>query len=125
MGGSVAARAGERDGSSCRRRGFVLSRAPARRPRRLEALEGLRGGGHLQAEARHEDEVSMGAEGDQPVAIEGAQSGDTIRIEACIREGGLRIGEVALAEDVVGLEAIEAAIERIAGGGWERVVEAH
>ena len=67
----------------------------------------------------------MGAEGDQPVAIEGTESGDTIRVKPRFREGGLGIGEVALAEDVVGLEAIEAAVERIAGGGRERVVEAH
>lgn len=67
----------------------------------------------------------MGAEGDQPIAIEGTEGGDTIRVEPRFREGGLRIGEVALAEGVVGLEAIEAAVERIAGGGWERVVEAH
>src|SRR6185436_6634971 len=125
MGGSVAARAGERDGSLCRRRGFALSRAPPRRPRRLEALEGLRSAGHLQAESRHEDEVGVGAEGDQPVAIEGTEGGDAIGVEARFRERGLGIGKVALAEGVVRLEAIEAAIERIAGGGWECVVEAH
>jgi len=92
---------------------------------RLEALEGLRGRGHLQAEPRHEDEIGVSAEGEQPVAIEGAEGGDALGVEARFLERRLGIGEVALAEGVVRLEAIEATVEQVAGGGREGVVEGH
>src|SRR5262245_21021547 len=92
---------------------------------RLEALEGLGRGGHLEAQASHEDEVGVGAQGEEPVTVERAKGRASLRIEARLCERGFGIGEVALAEDVVGLQEIEAAVQRVAGGGRKRVVEAH
>ena len=50
--------------------------------RRLESLEGLGRGGHLQAQRGHEDEVGVGPQGEQPVAIERAEGGDAVGVEA-------------------------------------------
>src|SRR5215469_2768531 len=101
------------------------ARVRRRRSENLEALEGLRGRGHLEAKACHEDEVGVGAQGEESIAVERTEGHPPFGIEAGLGEGGLRIGYVMLAEGVVRLQAIEAAIERIAGSGRKRVVQAH
>jgi len=63
--------------------------------RRLEPLEGLGRGGHLEAQRGHEDEVGVGAEGEQPVAIECAEGGDTLGIETGLAQCGLGVLQVS------------------------------
>src|SRR5215470_11760767 len=75
--------------------------------------------------SRHEDEIRMSAKGEQPIPVESAKGRAPLGIETGFGERRFRIGEVALAEGVVGLEAIEAAIEQVTGGGRKRVVQAH
>src|SRR6266545_2264701 len=91
----------------------------------LESLEGLGRCRHLEAEGGHEDQVGVGAQGEEPVAVERAEGGDALGVEAGVSQRRLGVGEILLAELVVGLEAVEAAIERIAGRGRESVVKAH
>ena len=52
----------------------------------LEALEGLGRRRHLQAEPRHEDEVSVRPESDQPVPVERAEGRDALGVEPGLSE---------------------------------------
>ena len=65
----------------------------------------------------------MGAHGEEAIAIGGAESGDALGIEAGLLQGGFGIREISVAEGVVGLEPVEATVERIAGSGRKPVVE--
>ena len=67
----------------------------------------------------------MGAEGEQPVAVERAEGRDALGVESGRSQGALGILEVAFAEGVVRLETVETAVERVAGRGREGVVQAH
>ena len=64
----------------------------------------------------------MRAARDQRVAVGGEQRGLALRVEAVLGHSRFRVGEKARAERVVRLQRVEAAVERIRGGGREPIV---
>src|SRR6266581_3757736 len=78
-----------------------------------EVFERGRPGIHAQAQVRHENEVRMRAARDQRVPVAGQQRPLVLRVEPQLAHGGRRVGGVARAERVVGLEREETTVESV------------
>lgn len=87
--------------------------------------EPFEGGGralHLQAQVGHEDEVGMGAEADQTVAIERHERRAAFLPETDLGHGCLAIGHEPRAIRGLRFQTEETAVQRIRVGRREEVV---
>ena len=78
---------------------------------------------HADAEACHEDEIGVGAAGDEGVAVVDEEVARFILAEFHLGRGGIGIGQVAGEELAVGFEREETAVETIRAGWREPIVK--
>src|SRR5687767_10961377 len=92
---------------------------------RSKFFEGGRRPLHLEAQVGHEDEIRVGAERNETVAIEGDERGADIGRETGLGHGGIAVRHEPPAVRRLGFQPEERAVQRIGIGGRKEVVRVH